>query len=244
MRDIRMVRRVPVPRISLVLILSVLLGGCGSNLKGGNLYTSHVFFLPPPAGGTIYLETRNTSDNQAVTLDNLIPRLAAKGYHLVTDPGEARYVLQANTVYCNTEKQLVTMETMVSGGYGGGIGGAISSLGGAIGSIGGTAGMINPMIGMGAAGVSAVTGAVGGAIDSIGGLFGSNEPSRTEEITYACVTDVQIEERRGPAGPTGSSSSMTYQTRLVAGVHQKKLDIHEATPLIHEKLANGVAGNF
>jgi len=229
----------------LILLLWSLLAGCASNLKAGNLYTSNVFFLPPGAGDTIYLETRNTSDNQAVTLQTLGPKLSAKGYQLVTDPSQARYVVQTNTVYCNTEKQTVTMETMVAGGYGGGVGGTISSIGGAIGSIGGTAGMVNPMIGMGAAGISAVTGAVGGAIDSIGGLFGSNQPSSTEEVTYACVTDVQIKERHGAAGVAkGVAGPTIYQTRLVGGVHQKRLNIAEATPLIHEKLANGVAGNF
>jgi Enterobacterial TraT complement resistance protein len=204
-----------------------------------------VFFLPPARGNTIYLETRNTSDNQAVTLQNLASQLTGKGYQVISDPAEARYILQANTVYCNTEKQMVTMETMVSGGYGGGMRGAISSFGGAIGSIGGTAGMVNPMIGMGAAGVSAVTGAVGGAIDSISGLFGSNQPSSTEEITYACVTDLQIKERQDTAGDSKDlGEPVVYQTRLVAGVHQKKLDINEATPLVREKLVNGVAGNF
>jgi hypothetical protein len=57
--------------MSLLVIVSTLLVGCGSNLKGGNPYTSNVFLLPPARGNTIYLETRNTSDNQAVTLQNL-----------------------------------------------------------------------------------------------------------------------------------------------------------------------------
>ncbi len=231
-------------RAGVLVLLTTLASGCGQNLLGGNLYTSNVFFLPPGAATTVYVETRNTSDNQAVSLNDVASRLSAKGYQIVTDPSQAGYVIQANIVYCNTEKQLITMETMVAGGYGGGIGGTIGAIGGAIGTIGGVAGMANPAIGMGAAGVSAVTGAVGGAISSVSGLFGSNRPKSKEETTYACVTDLQITERAS-AGPRATAGRpQVYRTRLVAGIHQKKLDLQEATPLIQHKLSTGVAGNF
>ena len=227
-----------------LLLLTTLVSGCSPNLLGGNLYTSNVFFLPPSSANTVYIETRNTSDNQQVNLSDLGSRVSAKGYQIVTDPNQARYIIQTNTVYCNTEKQTITMETMVSAGYGGGIGGTISSIGGAIGSVGGAAGMVNPMIGMGAAGISAVTSAVGSAVDSISGLFSSSGPETKEEMTYACVTDLQITERAS-AGPKGAAGSpQVHQTRLVAGIHQKKLDMQEATPLIQQKLSMGVAGNF
>lgn len=223
-------------------LLGVFALGCGSNLKGGNLYTSNVFFLPPSGATTVYLETRNTSDNQEVALNDLPGRLAAKGYQVVADPALARYVVQANTIYCNTEKQLITMETMVAGGYGSSIGGTIGSIGDVIGQVGSMAGMANPMIGMGVGVFSGVTGAVGGAVDSIGGLFGGNSPE--EEITYACVTDVQITERVVIGQNAAATTPHVYQTRLVAGVHQKKLDLQEATPLVQQKLSIGVAGNF
>lgn len=231
-------------RSGLLIALTAFASGCGPNVLGGNLYVSNVFFLPPSTTNTVYIETRNTSDNQQVNLNDLGSRLSAKGYRVVTEPNQALYVIQINTVYCNTEKQTITMETMVSAGYGGGIGGTISSIGGTIGSIGGTAGMVNPMIGMGAAGISAVTSAVGGAIDSISGLFISSGPKTKEEITYACVTDLQITDRAS-AGPKGAvGSPHVYQTRLVAGIRQKKLNVQEATPLIQQKLSIGVAGNF
>jgi hypothetical protein len=226
-----------------LLGLSVLglLAGCASNMTGGNLYTSNIVFLPPSSAHTVYVETRNTSDNQSVTLQDVASRLNAKGYQLVSDPAQAQYVVQANTLYCNTEKQAITMETMVTGGYGGSLGGTIGAIGGAVGSIGSMAGMANPMIGMAAGGISAVTGAAGSVVDSVGGLFGSNTPE--QEVTYACVTDLQITEQIGTASsPAGTSK--VYQTRLVAGAHQKKINIKEATPVIEAKLVNGITGNF
>ena len=211
-----------------------------------DLYTSTIFFLPPSSANTVYTEARNTSDNQQVTLNDLGSRLSAKGYKVVTDPNQAQYVIQANTVYCNTEKQTITMETMVAGGYGGGIGSAISSFGGAIGNVGSMAGMANPMIGMGAAGISAAAGALGSAVDSIGSMFGSSGPEvkTKENITYACVTDLQITERPSSPRAMQPGGPKVYQTRLVAGVHQKKLDAQEATPLLQQKLSASVAGNF
>jgi hypothetical protein len=234
------------PRTSVLLLIMGLASGCASNLQGSNLYTSTIFFLPPSSANTVYIEARNTSDNQQVTLNDLGSRLSAKGYKVVTDPNQAQYVIQANTVYCNTEKQTITMETMVAGGYGGGIGSAISSFGGAIGNVGSMAGMANPMIGMGAAGISAAAGALGSAVDSIGSMFGSSGPEvkTKENITYACVTDVQITERPSSPGAMQPGGPKVYQTRLVAGVHQKKLDAQEATPLLQQKLSASVAGNF
>jgi len=233
-------------RTSLLLLLTIHATGCASNLQGGNLYTSAIFFLPPGSANTVYIEARNTSDNQQVTLNDLGSRLSAKGYKVVTDPNQAQYVIQANTVYCNTEKQTITMETMVSAGYGGGIGGALGALGGAIGSVGGMAAMANPMAGMAAAGLSGGLSAMGGVADSISGLFGSNQPEvkTKEEITYVCVTDLQITKRTASGQKGAAGSPHVYQTRLVAGIHQKKLDMQEATPLIQQKLSIGVAGNF
>jgi len=89
-------------------------------------------------------------------------------------------------------------------------------------------------------------GALGSAVDSIGSMFGSSGPEvkTKENITYACVTDLQITERPSSPRAMQPGGPKVYQTRLVAGVHQKKLDAQEATPLLQQKLSASVAGNF
>jgi hypothetical protein len=86
-------------------------------------------------------------------------------------------------------------------------------------------------------------------IDSaVGSLFGGSSGRKgTDEVIYACVTDLQITDRSAavsghmaaPAEPPG-----VYQTRLAASVHQKKMKEEEATLLLQQKLSAAVAGNF
>ncbi len=222
-------------RHSLILIAAVF-SGCAGNIVDSNLSTSNTIFLPPSQANTVYLQNRNMSDNQQVTLTDLGTKIGAKGYTVVNDPETAQYWVQTNIVYCNQEPPDLPMEAMVSGGFG-------SSIVGTLGSVLGVAGSMHP-VGAASLGIlSAAQSAVGGLVGSVGGLFGGGGSSskQTDERIYACVADIQITERMKPADSKGLG---LYQTRMAAGVHQKKLDLAEATPLLQEKLSTAVAGHF
>jgi hypothetical protein len=83
------------------------------------------------------------------------------------------------------------------------------------------------------------------------GFPGMQQPPKEDGVTYLCVTDVQITDRRmgKPLGqPVANQQASTgpkvQQMRMVGHVRQKDLDIPEATPIIEEKISTGIAGLF
>ena len=88
----------------LPVLLSLPLTAYAGNIKDTDLITSNTFFLPPTTANTIFIQARNSSDNQSVSLTDLGSRLTAKGYQIIQDPSAARYILLANIVYCNVTK--------------------------------------------------------------------------------------------------------------------------------------------
>src|SRR5215217_6098368 len=104
------------------------------NIKDTDLVSSNTLFLDPSTVNTVFVQTRNASDNQGVTLTDLGARLTAKGYQVLQDPEAANYVVLANIVYCNITKPEMPVEAMVAGGYGSGFG---SSLMGGLQSVAG-----------------------------------------------------------------------------------------------------------
>ncbi|BCA53027.1 putative Lipoprotein, TraT related [Nitrospira sp. KM1] len=226
----------------------LLLSGCASNIKDTDILASNSIILPPTSGKTIFLQNRNSSDNQAVSLNDLSSRLTAKGYQLSQDPNTAAYVMLTNIVYCNQTKLEVPVEDIVASGYGSGVG---SSVMGGLHSLTSMASMAGPqgaiLGGAASMGLSAAEG-IGSAV---GNMFsGPSRPGANENINYACVVDVQITERVKTGGqpshpqPGTPSPPGVYQTRLAASVHQKKLDEEEATPLVQQRLSASVAGHF
>ena len=83
-----------------------------------------------------------------------------------------------------------------------------------------------------------------------GGFPGMQSPTKEEGVTYLCVADVQITDRKmgktvgQPIGNQQASEPKAQQMRMVGHVRQKDLDIPEATPIIQEKIATGIAGLF
>lgn len=234
--------------LALLMILGSPLLSYAGNIKDTDLITSNTFFLPPTTANTVYIQTRNSSDNQDVSLHDLGARLTAKGYQVVQDHTAAHYILLANIVYCNITKPEMPVEAMVASGYGSGIG---SSIMGGLQGLTGVASMAGPqgaLIGSAASmGLSAIEG-VGSAIGSM--FSGPSTPKMPDDANYACVADVQITDQDTAfaqvSAPvqTGSAHPGVYQTRLAADVHQKKLNEAEATPLLQQKLSAAVAGNF
>jgi hypothetical protein len=124
------------------LLAGILLStGCAANVRDTDLLASNSLMLPPSTARTVFLQNRNASDNQAVSLHDLRARLNLKGYEVVQDPQAAAYVVLTNIVYCNQTKVELPVEDLVAGGYGSGIGGSIMS---GLHGLTGMAGMAGP----------------------------------------------------------------------------------------------------
>lgn len=235
--------------LALPILLSFPLAAYAGNIKDSDLITSNTFFLPPSTAKTVFIQARNSSDNQAVSLTDLGARLTAKGYQIIPDPSAAHYVVLANIVYCNVTKPEMPVESIVASGYGGGFG---STMMGGLNSLAGMASMAGPQGAMIGTAASMGLGAIEGIGSAVGSMFSSSSsaPKMPDDVNYACIADLQITEQGAGASTssTGSAGSATqpgvYQTRLAADVHQKKLDEEEATPMLQQRLSAAVAGNF
>ena len=78
----------------LVFLLGwLMLTGCSNVVRSG-LVNDRSILLPPSVARTIYIQIRNTSENQLVTPTAIPARLTTKGYQIVQDPSSAAYWLQ------------------------------------------------------------------------------------------------------------------------------------------------------
>ncbi|HMX92832.1 MAG TPA: complement resistance protein TraT [Nitrospira sp.] len=230
------------------LAVIVLTFGCSANVRDTDLLASNSLMLAPSTARTIFLQNRNSSDNQDVSLHDLGARLGAKGYQVVQDPQAAAYVVLTNIVYCNQTKIELPVEEMVAGGYGSGIGSSIMS---GLHGLTGMASMAGPQGALVGGAASLGLNAAEGIGNAMGSMFGGpSRPNANENINYACIADLQITDLRATGGslpvsqPGTPPPSGVYQTRLAANVHQKKLDEQEATPLVQQRLSAAVAGHF
>ncbi|MGH2625097.1 MAG: complement resistance protein TraT [Anaerolineales bacterium] len=205
-------------RLWAFLVLIGLVSGC-ANVVDLKLMSDKSIFLAPGSAKTIYIQNRNISENQQVSLADLGGRLAAKGYQVLQDPDQAQFLLQTKVVYCNKEGENVSLQSVLAAGFGTGIGSANTGMGG----MPDVAAMMARM-GMGAPRDETVL------------YFCAVDVQVTEQgARAAAVSPV-------PAGPPGDGKG--HQIRMAAGVKQKKLDIEEATPILREKLTTGIAGMF
>ena len=82
------------------------------------------------------------------------------------------------------------------------------------------------------------------------GFPGMQLPPKEDGVTYLCVADVQVTDRKigksigQPAGGQASRGGKVQLMRMVGHVRQKSLDIPEATPIVQEKISTGIAGLF
>ncbi|HEU5408587.1 MAG TPA: complement resistance protein TraT, partial [Nitrospira sp.] len=87
--------------LALLMVLGFPLLSHAGNIKDTDLISSNTFFLLPSTHRTVFIQARNSSDNQGVSFHDLGSRLVAKGYQVVNDPDSAHYIVLANIVYCN-----------------------------------------------------------------------------------------------------------------------------------------------
>jgi len=240
----------------LFLLLGGLISGCSNVIRSG-LMNSNTIFLDPNTNRTVYTQLRNASENQQVTLNEVNTKLTAKGYQLVQDPEQANYWIQAKVIYCHKAADGVTPEGVAKAGPGAGIssGGAPMHSVGATGDESGMAGMPDMSAMMRQA--MAMSGGRAG-FGGMSGFPGMQPPPKEDGVTYLCVADVQITDRKmgkaigQPVGMTGTAAdrkgdsplAKVQQMRMVGHVRQKSLDIPEATPIVQEKIATGIAGLF
>ena len=243
-------RLTPYPLLLTILLVLVLTTGCSNVIRSG-LMNSNTIFLDPNTSRTVYTQLRNASENQQVMLSEVNTKLSAKGYQLVNDPEQANYWIQAKVLYCHKAAESVTPEAVAKAGPGAGIssGGAVMASSGSTGgeSVVGMAGMPDMNAIMRQA--MAMSGGRAG-FAGMSGFPGMQAPPKEDGVTYLCVADVQITDRKigkaigQPAGAQSSSGAKIQQMRMVGHVRQKSLDIPEATPIVQEKIATGIAGLF
>lgn len=219
--------------VGLLLVLSLLSTGCANVLTSGLMNDSSIL-LPPSGERTIYVQLRNTSENQLATPGDLTARLSGKGYQVVTDPAAAAYWLQTQILYCHKAGEGVTPESIARSGFGTGLGSGGTPLAQQAGG-----GDMQAMMGRMMGGMPDVNAMMRMAMSGRGGFMGGGgPPPKDESVTYLCVADVLVTER----GKNGHPSAQ--RMRSVAHVLQKELNIQEATPIIREKLAIGMVGPF
>ncbi|TKB68828.1 MAG: hypothetical protein E8D52_07540 [Nitrospira sp.] len=239
----------PLP-FTLLLVLLVLATGCSNVIRSG-LMNSNTIFLDPSTNRAVYTQLRNASENQQVMLTDVNTKLAGKGYQLVQDPVQANYWIQAKMIYCHQAADGVTPEQVAKAGPGAGI-----SSGGTVMT---SAGSMGDESGMGMAGMPDMSAMMrqamgmsggGGGFSGMSGFSGMQPPPKEDGVTYLCVADVQITDRKigksigRPTSGQSSAGEKVQLMRMVGHVRQKSLDIPEATPIVQEKIATGIAGLF
>jgi hypothetical protein len=235
-------------RLTLMLFLLVLTTGCSNVIRSG-LMNSNTVFLDPSMNRTAYLQLRNTSENQNVTLSEVQSKLTTKGYQLTKDPEQANYWIQAKVVYCHKAAEGVTPESVATANFGAGI------------SSGGTAMVSAKSIGvdqtgrMMPSGMPDINAMMAQAMAMSGGQGGfpgmqMQQAPKEDGVTYLCVTDVQITDRKmgkplgQPMAGQATTGPKVQQMRMVGHVRQKDMDIPEATTIIQGKISTGIAGLF
>ena len=225
------------------LVALLLLTGCSNILRSG-LVNDTSILLPPSTARTIYVQIRNTSENQP-------SRLMAKGYQVVNDPLGAAYWLQTQVVYCHKAGEGVRPEMVAKAGFGAGIGSGgtplanaggldMDAMGGMFGGSGSGGVNMQALRGMAMGGGAApdLNAMMRMAMSGRGGYPGMAPPEQNHDSLYLCVADVLVTEQGKTDQPR------LYKMRSVAHVLQKKLNIEEATPIVREKFGASITGAF
>ena len=245
--------------LTLVLLLE-LTTGCSNIIRSG-LMNSNTVFLDPSMNRTAYLQLRNISENQHITLTDIHTKLTTKGYQITKDPEQANYWIQAKVVYCHKGADGVTPESVAKANFGAGVSSGGTTMASANAMGGDQTGRVMPggMMGMGAmpmgGGMPDINAMMAQAMAMSGGRGGfpgmqMQQAPKEEGDTYLCVTDVQITDRKmgksfgQPMAGQATVGPKVQQMRMVGHVRQKGLDIPEATPIIQEKISTGIAGLF
>ena len=201
---------------------------------------SDTIFLDPvsQANRTVFLQFRNTSDKQDLSVANEIrTALVTKGYKVVNDPDNAHFWIQANILKAG-RTTADENRGILAQGYGGAVAG----------------GLVGAQFGGGSG--RAAAGLVGAAAGFVADAM-------VEDVYYNIVTDLQVSERaksgvkvqednqaklrQGNSGyKSVTSNEVTdrkkYQTRIVSTANKVNLDYQEAQPKLVQGLINSISG--
>ena len=228
-------------------IFAIYLPGCAATqvaIEHRNLDVqtkmSETIFLDPVKDDlkTLYLDIKNTSDKEVKVIEAVKTAVTGRGYHIVSDPEKAHYMLQANILQVGKiDPSAASM--MLNNGFGGAV------VGGAIGAVG----------------TRRAEGLIGGAV--IGGLGEMVANSMVKDVTYSIITDLLISERSKGVVKQNTDSSLSqgtstlvkqseavetnwkrYRTRIVSTANKVNLKFEEAIPELESSLARSVSGIF
>lgn len=206
---------------------------------------SKTIFLDPvsDAQKTIFIVVKNTSDQTVNINTPLAHTLTNHGYHVVQNPTNAHYLLQANILKVG-KMSIAASQKALGGGYGSALSGGATGV-----ALGAFTGNGNAMLAGGIA----------------GGLVGLAADSLVKDVNYTMITDVQISERAGRGVKVreqfnanlanGSSSRLQqtsnresnyqrYRTRIVSNADKVNLSFNEARPALERGLVKALAGIF
>ena len=233
-----------------LLVALLLLTSCSTILRSG-LVNDTSILLPPSTARTIYVQLRNTSENQSATPSDIPARLVAKGYQVVNDPAGAAYWLQTQIVYCHKAAEGVRPEMVVKAGFGAGIGSGgpplanaggldMDAMGGMFGGLGGGDRNLQALraMAMGGGSMPDLNAMMRMAMSGRGGYPEMAQPQQNDDSLYLCVADVLVTEQGTTDQPR------RYKMRSVAHVPEKKLNIEEATAIVREKFGASITGAF
>lgn len=239
--------------IMAAFILSGLLSGCAAmqvaiehkDLVIQNQMSDTIFLRPAVGQKTVFVEMKDTS-GMGINLAAVQGQLESRGFQVVSDPEQAKYLLQANVLFANMTDPSAAQRCLANG-YGGAI---VGGVGGALAGA--------------AIGGSALGAGVGGLVGAI--VVSAAETainSSVKNVTFTVVTDVQISEKsQAPVNETqranikqGSSTVvfqaqnresnfLLYRTRIVSTANQVNLKWHEARPGLEAGLSQSIAGLF
>jgi outer membrane lipoprotein SlyB len=236
------------------LAFSLALSGCAAtttaigkrSLDVQTKMTGSIFLEPVTAPErTVLVEVRNSSDRADLDIAPAVrAALAERGYRLVDDPRDARFLLQANVLQVGR-----TSEAAAEGAFAKGFGSAL---------VGGAAGA-----GLGRVASDQTEAMIAGAVAGAAGSAVAD--ALVQDVTYSIITDVQISERAGEGvmvtermtqdlaqGSGGRRILSTtevhdwkrYQTRVMSSANRVNLDFEDAAPELVAGLTRAIAGIF
>ena len=194
-----------------------------------NTSVSNSIFLAPvkPSERTVLVQVRNQSSRANFEFESAIRQhIVSRGYLIVEDPAQARYILQANLLSLTENKKSAS-------------GDADGLAGGAIGGLAGSAA---------GKGDGKKIGAAAGAI--LGALATTAYNASNLDITYQGIIDVKLQERN-PSGQINGNAEYSddkkwknHTTRINVSANKVNLQFDEARNAIRENIARAISGLF
>lgn len=244
--------------------------GCASGMHAFNnrelqasVKMSDTIFLNPETlaeNRNIFVRYTNTSGYNDIELQKLLSdKISAKGYTVVSNPKDAGYFVTANLLYMGKQKDGISAETLLAGGFGGGL------IGTAIGAY--NSNRAGNIVGAGLAG--AAVGAAGEAI--VGSIFKVEQFIGSVDLQIMEPVKGGVEYDQTAAGPSSTeikgavmsegiksehsatstktytglkSDRMEHKTRVVAFAQQTNMDEAQVVAMLADKLASQITGIF